>query len=74
MPTNVRKELDEEMRNIVLARLQTLSSDFSISVGSDGSFSRDELIEHVRSGDAIGREIQTAQIEWLQSLKEGLDI
>ena len=74
MANETQKELDEQMREIVLMRLQTLSSDVSLSLGSDGDFSRDELIQHVRSGDEIGLKIQEAQIEWLRSLKEGLPL
>ena len=39
---------DEEIRKLITARLSVLSADTMIFVGSDGSFSRDELIE--RSG------------------------
>ena len=36
---------DEEVRKLVVARLSVLSPDMYIAVGSDGSFSRDELIQ-----------------------------
>lgn len=63
---------DEEIRKLVLARLKVLSSDIMISFGSEGSFSRDELVRRVEEGDKIGEKLAEIQMEWLQSLKEGI--
>ena len=74
MKTDTDKNLlaDEEVRNLVLARLRLLSSDILVSIGSDGSFSRDQLIEKVEEGDRVGEVIVEMEMEWLQSLKEGV--
>lgn len=72
MPTQKNLLNDEEIRRLVSARLSVLSSDTMISIGSDGNFSRDELLEHVKEGDKVGEKIAQIQIEWLQSLKIGL--
>lgn len=63
---------DEEIRKLVLARLQILSSDTVKCVGNEGSFNRDELIEHVKLGDKIGKTIEQIEMEWLRALKDGL--
>ena len=63
---------DEDIRQLVSARLSVLSSDTMISIGSDGNFSRDELLEHVKEGDKVGEKIAQIQLEWLRSLKAGL--
>ena len=60
---------DEEVRKLVVARLSVLSPDVYVSIGSDGSFSRDELIARVEAGDEIGKEIEDIQLEWLRSWK-----
>ena len=60
---------DEEVRKILTARLNTLSRDTFISIGSEGSFSRDELIEHVEKNDSIGNKIAEIEMEWLRSFK-----
>jgi len=60
---------DEEVRKLVLARLSVLSSDSIISLGSEGSFSRDELVELVEKRDAIGEKLAEIQMEWLRSFK-----
>ncbi|MFH1078485.1 MAG: hypothetical protein V1745_04385 [Patescibacteria group bacterium] len=65
---------DEEIRKLVLARLSILSSDTIISIGSDGSFNRDELMDHVEMGDEIGKKMEEIDMEWLRSLKHGLEV
>lgn len=70
---NVDKKMsDEDVRKLVVARLSVLSPDMYIAVGSDGSFSRDELIQRVEANDEIGKEIADIQLEWLRSWKQRL--
>lgn len=63
---------DEEVRKIVMARLSVLSPDTIISLGSEGSFTRDELVRKVEEGDKIGEKLAEIQMKWLQSFKEGV--
>ncbi len=63
---------DEDIRNLVIARLRTFSRDRKISIGSEGEFSADELIERVKKDDDVGKTIIQIQLQYLQSLKEGL--
>lgn len=65
-------QTDDDIRELVLQRLSTLSSDTMKSIGSDGTFSKDELIEHVKAGDEIGRVVQEVEMEWLRALKHGI--
>ena len=53
---------DEEIRKLVIARLSVISSDMQISIGSDGSFSRDEMIDHVNANDDIGQKIEAIEL------------
>ena len=61
---------DEEIRKLVTARLSVLSADTMISVGAEGSFPRDELIQRVESGDRVGNKIAQIEMEWLRSFKQ----
>ncbi|MDD5750465.1 MAG: hypothetical protein PHU56_02340 [Candidatus Pacebacteria bacterium] len=66
-----RKALsDEEVRKLVTARLSVLSPDIIISLGSDGAFGRDELIERVERGDNVGEKLAEIQLDWLRSFKD----
>ena len=62
----------EEIKKLVIARLEVLPSDKKISIGSDGEFSRDELIQSVEEGDEVGDKITEIQLEYLTSLKDGI--
>ncbi len=66
------KKRKEEIKEIVLARLETLPNDASISIGSMGSFSKDQLIEAVKEDTEVGKKITEIQLEYLQLLKEGI--
>lgn len=61
---------DEEIRKLVLARLSVLSSDTIISFGSDGSFTRDELLKKVEVGDKVGEKLAEIQMQWLRSFQD----
>lgn len=63
---------DDEIRKLVIARLQTLSSNRKISIGSEGEFSKEELIESVNKNDEIGKKITEIQLQYLRSLKKGM--
>jgi hypothetical protein len=41
-----------------------------ISIGADGEFTKDELIDRVEKDDRIGKKIVQIQLSYLQSLKE----
>ncbi len=62
---------DEEIRKLVLARMQTWSPTTMKSIGDKGVFSRDELIQHVQKGDEIGKTLEAVEMEWLRGLKSG---
>lgn len=71
-PKNVEsKEVKEEIKKLVSARLNVLPKDYNISMGSKGTFSRDELIEHVKMEDEVGEKIMQINMSFLQSLKTG---
>lgn len=63
---------DEEIRRLVIARLKVISPDTIKCIGDKGTFSRDQLIEHVQRGDKIGKTIEQVEMEWLRALKRGI--
>jgi len=72
---NTKKILsDNEVRKLVMARLSVLSEDTIISLESEGSFTRDELIKSVKNGDKIGEKMAEIQLEWLRSFKEKVSV
>ena len=68
--TDQQKLSDEEIRSLVVARLSVLSPDTYVSIGSDGSFSRDELIAQSKPEMRLGRD-RRYQLGWLRSEERG---
>lgn len=62
---------DEEIRSLVIERIKVLPSGKRVSVGSQGSYTKDELVSHITKQDKIGQTIVNAQVEFLRSLKTG---
>ncbi len=62
---------NEDIRNLVKARLDVLPRNIKISIGSKGSFSKEELKKHVDKKDSIGEKIVEIDMEFLQALKKG---
>ena len=64
------KKTEEEIKELIIARLQAIPSNVGISVGSEGDYKRDELIEHVKKDDAIGKKIIEIDLSYLKTLKD----
>ena len=58
----------EDIINLVIARLETIPSNIELSVGNEGSFPIDELINRVRKQDDIGKKMVEMQLAYLRSL------
>jgi hypothetical protein len=67
-------QLDENIKNLVIARLETLPSDKKISIGSEGHFTKEELIERVKKGDPVGKKMMNIEMEFLRALKQGITV
>lgn len=66
------KDKKEQIKKLVIARLDSLPSNVNISVGSEGSFNKQQLIEQVESDTEIGEKMIEIELEYLRKLKEGI--
>jgi len=64
-------QIPESVKQLVIVRLAAMPSGYRISIGSQGSFTKDELIEHVKEGDEVGNTIVKVNLEFLRSLMNG---
>ncbi|MFH1891018.1 MAG: hypothetical protein ABIJ91_05675 [Candidatus Kuenenbacteria bacterium] len=75
MPVKSKKtknnELDKDIKELVKARLNVLPKNISVSIGKEGTFNRDELIDHVNKEDNIGQKVTQVEMEFLQAIKTG---
>ena len=65
-------ENEQEIKELVIARLRTLPEGKDISIGSAGEYSKNELIKHVEEGDGVGKKIIEVEMNFLRALKDGV--
>ena len=70
------KKIPEEIKEIVLFRIESskLPENIKLSIGNLSSepLSKEEIIEHIKKEDEIGRKIIEMEIAYLKALKEGI--
>ena len=74
MPEEIKtqaEKIPEDIKNLVIERLEATSSEKSFSIGGGESLTRDELIQHVKEGDKIGQKIVEIELTFLRALKDG---
>lgn len=64
------KELQEDIKKLVLARIKAASDDLSISIGST-DYTKDEILKSVEKGDEVGKEIIEIQMKYLRDMAAG---
>ncbi len=69
--TNNPVELNQDIINLVIARLKTIPSNATLSVGSDKEpMSAEVLIEEVKKQTEIGKKLIESQLFFLRSLQD----
>lgn len=72
MVENSEKEINETVKNSVIARIDAqVPSNLKLAMGSYGGMSKEEMIEHVRKGDEIGRQIVKRHLQFLRAVASG---
>ncbi len=64
-------KLNKEKMEIVIARLNVLPGNRKIAIGSYGSYTPQELIQHVKDGDELGKKVVEIQVAFITAIKEG---
>jgi hypothetical protein len=63
----------EEIKKLVLTRLEAMPDTIRVSIGTEGKeLAKNDLIEHVKKEDSLGKMIIEMQLRYLQALKTGL--
>lgn len=69
--TEKDEKINEDVKELVIARLGIMPSTYRLSIGSEGTFTRNELIEHVIADDKIGNQIARMQLHFIKALTTG---
>ena len=64
-------KISEDVKELVIARLQIIPAGKKLSIGSFGDFTKQQLIEHVQKQDSIGLKITEIELGFLRAMKEG---
>lgn len=64
------KEIQEDIKKLVLARIKAASDDLGISIGST-EYTKEDMLKSVEKEDEVGKEIIEIQMEYLRDLVAG---
>jgi len=67
-----KENIAEEIKKLVIARLEVFPENKKISIGNFGEFSKNELIDNVNKNSEIGNKIIEIELEFLRAMKKGI--
>ena len=65
------EKISSELKKIVLWRLDTIPANFKLSIGNEGTFTKEELRQHVEKEDQIGVTFAKMQLNFMKALASG---
>jgi len=68
----MNEEISESEKELVIARLDAIPSNKKISIGNYGDFTKEQLIEGVKTGSEVGNKIMEIELEFLRAMKQGV--
>lgn len=69
---NEKFELNEEVKELVIARIEArIPPHLKLSIGGEGSLSKEEMIEHVKRGDEQGKQIVRMHLNFIKAVTSG---
>jgi hypothetical protein len=70
--SNKNDKISEETKTLVIARIDAqVPSNLRLSIGSYGGMTKEEMIEHVKKGDEVGKQIIGSHLRFLQAQSSG---
>lgn len=58
----------DDVRKLVVARLNAMPPDISFSIGAFGDYTRDQLIREVEKGSEVGQEAINLELSFLKKM------
>jgi len=62
---------NDNLKNLVIARLESMPDDTELAIGNLGSFSKEVLIKNINDNSNLGKEIVKIQLQYLQDMVSG---
>ena len=64
----MEQEYGDEIKKIVMKRLQAIPPNVTFSVGEHGRYTRDELIKEVEKGTSVGKAAVEMQLNFIRKM------
>jgi hypothetical protein len=68
---NVEEKVNEELKETVIMRIEAIPSNLKLSMGGGDSMAKEEIIEHVKKEDEIGRQIINSHLSFMKAIARG---
>lgn len=65
------KSISENVKELVITRIEAAPPHLKLSIGSSGRLTKEDMIEHVKKGDEIGKKIVNSHISFLKAISSG---
>jgi uncharacterized membrane protein YvbJ len=62
---------NDNLINLVIARLESMPDDTELAIGNFGSFSKKVLIQNINDNSNLGKEVVKIQLQYLQDMVSG---
>ena len=66
-----KEEREESIKELVLERLDIMPQNLKLSIGGQGTFTKQELIENVKNGSEIGHQVVEMEMNFIRALASG---
>lgn len=66
-----KPKIDEEVKKLLLWRIEEIPANYKLSIGSEGTFSKEELRQHVENEDEVGQIFAKMQLNFIKSVASG---
>lgn len=72
MKSESQDEITEKIKELVIARIEArMSPNLKLSIGGSKSFNKEEMIQHVKEGDLIGKQIIQVHLNFIKAQISG---
>jgi len=62
---------EKELKELVLARIGVMPPNYKLSIGNKGTFTKEEIINHIKERDEIGNQIIGIEMNFIKALMSG---
>lgn len=69
--TDEKIESVNDRKELIIARLDVMPQNYKLSMGNQGTFTKEELIKHIQEGDSVGNQFVQMEFNFIKALTTG---